>query len=88
MAMRDEAAGQTYNLEGDRKVTIFEVAEGIRQLLGGENTIEFAPPRPGDFSDRDILAGKATDQLRWVPRTRFEQGLECTVRWFRDHWRI
>jgi UDP-glucose 4-epimerase len=87
MAMRDEAAGQTYNLEGDRKVTILEVAEGIRQLLGGETTIEFAPPRPGDFSGRDILAGKAKDQLGWVPRTQFEQGLESTVRWFRDHWR-
>jgi UDP-glucose 4-epimerase len=84
--MRDEAANQTYNLEGPRKVTVLEVAEGIRANVGDHVRIEFVPERPGDFGGREVSAAKAERELAWKPRIQFEQGLRQTVEWFRAHW--
>jgi UDP-glucose 4-epimerase len=86
LAMRDEAANQTYNLEGPRKVTVLEVAEGIRANVGDHVRIEFVPERPGDFGGREVSAAKAERELAWKPRIQFEQGLRQTVEWFRAHW--
>jgi UDP-glucose 4-epimerase len=86
LAMRDSAANQTYNLEGRRQVTILEVAEGIKKLVGDHVRIEFVPERPGDFSGKPVSAEKARRELDWHPLIEFEQGLQETVEWFRRKW--
>ena len=86
LAMRDVAANQTYNLEGRRKVTVLEVAEGIRALLGEQVQIEFTPERPGDFAGRIVSAEKAARELGWQPTVDFENGLAATVKWFCEKW--
>lgn len=85
-AMKDDAVNQTYNLEGRRQVTILEVAEGIKKLVGDQVRIEFVPERPGDFGGKVISADKARRELGWFPTVEFEDGLARTVRWFRDKW--
>jgi UDP-glucose 4-epimerase len=86
LAMREEAANQTYNLEGTRRVTVLEVAEGIKKVLGDDVKIEFVPPRPGDFGGKDVTAAKARLELGWHPTISFEEGLQRTVEWFRRKW--
>lgn len=86
LAMKDSAANQTYNLEGQRKVTVLEVAEGIKKLLGDEVRLEFVPARPGDFGGKEVTAGKAHRELEWYPIVSFEEGLKRTVDWFRQKW--
>ena len=88
LAMSDQAVDQTYNLEGSRKVTVLEVAESIRDLIGDRVTIEFAPARPGDFGGRDISGDKAARELSWKPIVDFEAGLAETVRWFSEKWGV
>ena len=85
-ATRDAAIGQTYNLEGTRKVTVREVAEGIRRNIGEHVKIEFVPERPGDFGGREISADKARRELGWASTVEFEDGLRRTVEWFRAKW--
>jgi UDP-glucose 4-epimerase len=86
LAMQDSAANQTYNLEGRRQVTIIEVAEGIKKLVGDQVKIEFVPERPGDFGGKEVSAEKAKRELDWKPTIEFEDGLKATVEWFRDKW--
>jgi UDP-glucose 4-epimerase len=86
LAMADAATNQTFNLEGARKVTVLEVAEGIRSLVGEQVRIEFGPERPGDFGGKEVSGEKARRELGWEPRTAFEDGLRQTVAWFRDTW--
>jgi UDP-glucose 4-epimerase len=87
LAMDERAANHTFNLEGTRKVTVLEVAEGIRELVGDHVKIEFVPARPGDFGGKDVSAEKARRELGWSPQVEFEDGLARTVEWFRDKWR-
>jgi UDP-glucose 4-epimerase len=86
LAMGDGAAGETFNLEGTRPVSVLEVAKGIRRLVGDQVKIEFTPARPGDFAGKDVSGKKAERQLGWVPRVDFEDGLRETVAWFRERW--
>jgi len=86
LAMKDAAANQTYNLEGRRKVTVLEVAEGLKKLVGDQVKIEFTPERPGDFGGKEISAEKARLELGWQPSVEFEDGLRRTVEWFRQNW--
>src|SRR2546426_12251145 len=65
LAMKESAANQTYNLEGPRKVTVLEVAEGIRKAIGDHVKIEFVPARPGDFGGKEVSAGKAKREHGW-----------------------
>jgi UDP-glucose 4-epimerase len=86
LAMKDKAANQTYNLEGTRKVTVLEVAEGIKKVLGDDVQLEFVPARPGDFGGKEVTATKARQELDWYPTVSFEEGLRRTVDWFRQRW--
>ncbi|HEV3458571.1 MAG TPA: NAD-dependent epimerase/dehydratase family protein [Thermoanaerobaculia bacterium] len=86
LAMADTAANQTYNLEGRRKVTVIEVAQGIRKLVGDHVRIEFGPERPGDFGGKEVSGAKAERELGWTPQVDFEEGLTETVAWFRERW--
>jgi UDP-glucose 4-epimerase len=86
LAMKDTAVNQTYNLEGTRKVTVLEVAEGIRKVIGDQVKIEFVPERPGDFGGKEVTAEKARRELNWRPAVEFEDGLRATIEWFRRKW--
>jgi UDP-glucose 4-epimerase len=85
-AMKENAINQTYNLEGTRKITVLEVAEGIRRCIGEHVKIEFVPERPGDFGGKEISADKAQRELGWRATVGFEDGLKRTVDWFRAKW--
>lgn len=87
LAMSDAAANQTYNLEGKRRVTVLDVAQGIRGLVGDHVRIDFGPERPGDFGGKDVSGAKAEADLGWTPKVDFEDGLQATVAWFRERWR-
>jgi UDP-glucose 4-epimerase len=86
LAMQDAAVNQTYNLEGARKVTVLEVAEGIRGAIGEQVRIEFGPERPGDFGGKEVSGDKALRELGWRPQVDFGDGLRETVEWFRRAW--
>lgn len=86
LAMNAKAENQTYNLEGARKVTILEVAESIRDILGDQVQINFVPARPGDFGGKEVTADKAREELGWEPTIEFQRGLATTLEWFRERW--
>jgi UDP-glucose 4-epimerase len=86
LAMEERAANQTYNIEGARQVTILEVAEGIREILGDRVRIQFVPERPGDFPGKEINYEKARAELGWEPTVEFKDGLRRTVEWFEAKW--
>jgi UDP-glucose 4-epimerase len=86
LAMKEIGTNQTYNFEGPRKVTVLEVAEGIRSVIGDHVRIEFVPERPGDFGGKEVAAEKALQELGWKPTVNFEDGLRKTVEWFLRKW--
>lgn len=83
LALGAAAANQTLVLEGTEKVTVRQIAESVRDVLGDDVRIEFRPARSGDFAGRDVEARRAQELLGWSPKVSFQEGLGRYVEWFR-----
>lgn len=87
LALAPAAANRTYNLDGDRPVSIREIAETVREQVGS-GTVTYGPARPGDFRARDVRRDRAREELGWEPAVSFAEGLRRTLAWYRERLEI
>ena len=87
LALGEVARNQTYNIEGPQAITIRQVADAVRALVGADVTIEEQPGRPGDYRDRVISVAKAKRDLGWEPDVSFAEGMRRTYEFFRARHR-
>ena len=81
LALRPEAANQTFNLEGPEKVSIRRVVDSIGEALGRPVDVTYTPARTGDYGGREISAAKAERVLGWRAGVSFVDGLRRYVDW-------
>ena len=90
LVLREGTPGEVYNIGGGNEVTNLDLTGRILELLGkSPELIRFVTDRPGHDRRYAIDCAKLRG-LGWRPATSFEQGLERTVAWYRDHpawWR-
>lgn len=84
LALKDIAKNKMYNLEGDEKVSIKQIAETIETLIGGVE-IKYIEGRKGDFSGKEISNEKAKKELGWALRTSFRQGINKYIQWYQEN---
>jgi dTDP-glucose 4,6-dehydratase len=78
--------GAVYNIGADGERTNLEVARRILGILGkAEDLISFVADRPAHDRRYAVDSSRLRLELGWSPRIRFEEGLDETVRWYRDH---
>jgi dTDP-glucose 4,6-dehydratase len=77
--------GEVYNCGGPDECENLEVVRRILQLTGAdESLIEYVTDRPG-HDRRYSLSSEKLGALGWRAQTRFADGLERTVEWYRDN---
>ena len=77
--------GEAYNCGGPDECENLDAVRRIIELTGAdESLIEFVPDRPG-HDWRYSLSSEKLQALGWEPRIRFAEGLERTVRWYREN---
>ncbi len=77
--------GEVYNCGGPDECENIEVVRRILSLTGrDESLIEYVTDRPGHDRRYSLSAAKL-QALGWRARVRFEEGLERTVRWYREN---
>jgi UDP-glucose 4-epimerase len=81
LALKPIAENKTYNLDGDEPVSIRQIAETVRDLVGDVD-VQFGPPRPGDLRARVVSTDRARDELGWIPRVSFTEGMRRTLAWY------
>jgi nucleoside-diphosphate-sugar epimerase len=83
----ERALGQEMNIASGRETNILQMAERINEITGNRTGIMRAPARVWDTKKR-LLASidRARELLGYEPQMDFDQGLENTIRWFRDNW--
>ena len=82
-ALQEAARNKIYNLDGPRSVTIREVAENVKRIIGGKVVIEMMPARPGDFGGKILNNDRARADLGWAPKVDIEAGMEAYHAWLR-----
>lgn len=83
LALKPTAVNSVYNLDGEEAVTIRQIAETLKDLLG-DVKIQASPVRPGDFSGKKVSSARALAQLGWRPTTPFRGGLARYLDWYRS----
>jgi UDP-glucose 4-epimerase len=81
--LAERARNRVYNLASDENVTIKQIAERVRELLG-DVEIVYTPARPGDFNGKVVRSDRASHELGWTARTPFAEGVRRYVEWRRD----
>jgi UDP-glucose 4-epimerase len=77
------AAGRTYNLVGGSSVSVLEIAETVRDVVGDVGIVH-APGRTGDFAGAEVSGARAADELGWRPATPLCEGVRRYVEWQRE----
>ena len=82
-ALAPAAANRTYNLVGCEDVTVRQIAETVREVVGSVELVE-ADGRPGDFAGAQVSGRRAAEELDWRAQTPFAEGLRRYVEWHRQ----
>jgi UDP-glucose 4-epimerase len=82
---RPEAVGEVFNVGNERSVlTILDLAQRIRELMGADAEIKFRPLHYTDVEMRIPNVDKARTLLGWEPKVDLEEGLARTIAWYRE----
>lgn len=86
LVMRKGREGEVYNIGGHNERSNLEVVRTILEKLGKpESLISFVKDRPGHDMRYAIDPTKIHTELGWLPATRFEDGIDRTIRWYLDN---
>ena len=76
----DVAVNRVYNLASDETVTIKQIAETIKELMGDVEIVH-TPARPGDFGGKIVSSERAARELGWTAATPFAEGVRRYIDW-------
>jgi GDP-L-fucose synthase len=82
--MKEYADERPINVGWGTDLTIAELAESIRRVVGFSGAIHFDASHP-DGAPRKLLLTDRITALGWLPRVGLEAGLRATYAWFLEH---
>jgi dTDP-glucose 4,6-dehydratase len=91
LVLHEGKDASTYCVGGGAERDGVQLAETILDLLGKpRGLVELVADRPGHDRRYAVDASRIAGDLGWQPSVSFEEGIEATIRWYRDHeawWR-
>ena len=82
----EAVVGEVINLGSGGDIGILEMALFIKELMGNDSSeIVMLGDRPGQVFRHTCDPSKALKMLGWKAQTSWEQGLEATVKWYKEH---
>jgi dTDP-glucose 4,6-dehydratase len=87
----DKIRGQVINIGTQQHRSVLEVAQAVLEAMNPTGSeIKFIGDRPGQVFRHTADTSKLRRLIGWEPKLRFEDGLDRTIRWYRDNeawWR-
>ena len=80
----DGLTGEVVNLGNPNEITIMQLAQTVKRLMGSRSEIVFAPLPQNDPTRRRPDITKARKRLNWQPQTGLEEGLSKTIEYYRQ----
>ena len=78
------ASGQIINVATGGRISLNQLFEEMRKLIGADVKPVYGPSRAGDVRDSQADITKARELLGYKPIVAFEDGLRKTVDWYRS----
>jgi nucleoside-diphosphate-sugar epimerase len=78
-----DASGEIINVATGGRISLNQLFETMRRLVGADVRPIYEPPRAGDVTDSQADIRKAKQLLGYEPLVSFEDGLRQTLAWYR-----
>jgi UDP-glucose 4-epimerase len=78
------ASGQIVNVATGGRISLNQLFETMRRLIGATVQPVYQDARAGDVSDSQADISLAGKLLGYQPKVSFEEGLKATVDWYRS----
>jgi nucleoside-diphosphate-sugar epimerase len=86
LAMKNDRIGfDVFNIGSGGAISINKLLEEICSVIGREAKPEYRDPREGDIKDSLADITRAREMLGFDPKYDIKQGLEETIKWFREN---
>jgi len=86
LIVRKGTPGEVYNIGGNNERTNITVVRSIIKQLGkDESLIKYVTDRAGHDLRYGIDPTKISNELGWLPYTKFEDGLSKTIQWYKNN---
>ena len=76
--------GEVFNAACGSSMSLNEIVEHLRRLLGYEGEISYGPPRAGDVPMSLADISQARERLGYEPLVPVQEGLEKVVAWYKE----
>jgi nucleoside-diphosphate-sugar epimerase len=80
-----DVAGQTFNVGTGARISLNRTLELLRKISGKRLEAKYDPAREGDIRDSQADISQAKKNLGYEPSVEFEEGLQKTFDWYREH---
>jgi dTDP-glucose 4,6-dehydratase len=79
-------SGETYNIGGGRELTNLELTDYVLDFMGKtKSEINYVGDRVGHDLRYSVDYTKIKNELGYVPKIKFEQGLNETIEWYKSN---
>jgi CDP-glucose 4,6-dehydratase len=85
LAERPELRGEAFNLAAGNRLSVLELVERIRTLLGVDLEPEILDQAVNEIREQRVDASKAHAELGWTPRYELDEGLRRSIAWYREY---
>jgi len=86
LALQKGKSGESYNISADNEIDNLTIVKQILRLLERpEDDLQFGEGRPGEDVRYSLDSTKIRNELGWMQKTSFEQGLEKTIQWYNEN---
>lgn len=73
------------NLGAGFEISMRDLAQKIAQKVGFEGALVWDTSKPGGQPRRMLDVSRARERFGFVAKTSFDEGLDATIRWYREH---
>lgn len=80
---RPELRGEAFNIAAETRLTVLELVERIRSLVGADLQPEILDEARNEIREQRVDSGKARAELGWEAGHSLEEGLRSSIEWYR-----
>jgi UDP-glucose 4-epimerase len=82
-APAEAVSGQCFNIGVGRQISLNQMFQVLREIIGFSGDVKYAPLRIGDVKHSLADISRAQKAFKYSPEVDFEEGLRRTVAWYK-----